>query len=279
MNLKTTFLWAMILSLALATALGVVAILFDSLGDTGERILVSSLLVGSFSLVCLACSFVLNRYRLATVMKVGIGASLVALAIWLGAIWLDRYPWPDIVEELVWKSGSTFTTIALWAAHLGLIMLHPIERQSWRVVRSVTLWLTGLLCIVIIAIFWTEEFEEWSAKLIGVLSILAACGTVVTPILALIEKLQNRGAPATVGERVSIQVTCPRCGEAQAIKAGRDKCSSCGLRIEINVQEPRCTCGYLLYKLEGDSCPECGRTISEGEKWKAAAGKNSEARE
>ncbi len=33
------------------------------------------------------------------------------------------------------------------------------------------------------------------------------------------------------------------------------------------VQEPRCPCGYLLYRLEGTSCPECGRTIDDQDRW------------
>ena len=50
---------------------------------------------------------------------------------------------------------------------------------------------------------------------------------------------------------------------------GHAKCGSCGLRIRITVEEPRCSCGYLLYRLEGDTCPECGREIPEQDRWAA----------
>ena len=52
---------------------------------------------------------------------------------------------------------------------------------------------------------------------------------------------------------------------------GPARCAECGLHITISVEEPRCTCGYLLYHLESDQCPECGRTIDEADRWADAA--------
>ncbi len=48
----------------------------------------------------------------------------------------------------------------------------------------------------------------------------------------------------------------------QTIELGGSACKACGLRIEVRAEEPRCRqCGYLLYRLTSDTCPECGTPI------------------
>ncbi len=113
-------------------------------------------------------------------------------------------------------------------------------------VRAATLGITGLLGLSIVLAIWFELDEDWMWKLIAVFSVLASCGTVVTPILALIEKLKHKDMPSAMDARVSVSLTCPRCNTTQTIRAGRAKCESCGLRIELKIQELRCACGYLL---------------------------------
>jgi primosomal protein N' len=49
--------------------------------------------------------------------------------------------------------------------------------------------------------------------------------------------------------------------------SGLAHCRDCGTALLIEVEEPRCECGYLLYRLEGETCPECGREIPVAERW------------
>ncbi|MFG0251941.1 MAG: hypothetical protein ACF8NJ_03610, partial [Phycisphaerales bacterium JB038] len=65
-----------------------------------------------------------------------------------------------------------------------------------------------------------------------------------------------------------------RCAVAHMANMGTSHCQSCGLRIYLEVEEPRCACGYLLYQLQGDRCPECGRLIPWKDRW---AGREEEA--
>jgi hypothetical protein len=272
MRMRTTFLWSMIISLAFAAALGIIAILWEGLGETGLRVLVTSLLIAAFSLVCLACAVVLARRRAARIMWIGIGASLASLAIWLGCVWFEDYSWPDYVEDAAWKSGLTATVICLWAAHLGLLVLPPIHRRAWQHIRTVTLALAALLGSIIIVMAWPEcDSEIMVEKVLPILTILVSCGTVVTPVLALIDKIQRKGEPTTVHRRMLVTVVCPRCDKQQQITTGRGRCAECGLRMHLDIEEPRCECGYLLYQLEGDRCPECGRPIPASQRWRGLA--------
>jgi hypothetical protein len=271
MPLRTTFLWTMIGAFAIAAALGVIAVLVDGLGRTGERVLVTSLLVGGFSLACLVCAFVLDRRKVRGVMWLGIATSLAGLLLWLVLVWFERWRWVDAGEVLLIKSAGTMTIVSLWSVHLGLIVLPVMHRRSWRIVRIVTLATAAILSVMLLFVMWTESFNDVTEKFSAVLAILGSCGTVVTPVLALIERLQHRGRTGALAGRVSMRIVCPRCGTAQSLAVGKRRCTECGLQVTIDVEEPRCTCGYLLYQLEGERCPECGREIPESDRWAASA--------
>ncbi len=257
----------MIASLTLAAGLGTLAILFDGLGNHGERALVTSLIISAASMLCLACAIVLGKRRVRVAMWTGVGSALVALVLWLVVVWFNVWRWPGDWDEVFIETAFVFTTISIWAAHFGLLILPPILRRSWRWVRFVTLVLAALVALTVILVVLTETFEDWSAKLIAVLSILGGCGTGVTPVLAIIERVQRRGDPIALPRRLKVQLVCPRCRSSQEILAGSSQCASCGLRIKIDIEEPRCACGYPLYQLRADRCPECGRVVEPGTGW------------
>ncbi len=271
MRLRATFLWIMIGSLSLAAAIGVMAILLPGFGSTQESILFSALFVGAFSITALAAAVVLGKGRLVPVMWVGIGSSGLALLIWLAVVWLEPWRWRGSTdwEELFLKPGATFTIVAVWAAHLGLLALPRLDRTPARITRRATVVLAGLLAGGLVLVFCFEVFEDWSGRLIGVLSILTACGTAVTPTLALIEFVARRSSSETLPSKVTVNLPCPRCRATQELRAGPGKCQACGLRIVLEVEEPRCSCGYLLYQLKADRCPECGRQIAPDDRWGA----------
>jgi hypothetical protein len=101
-------------------------------------------------------------------------------------------------------------------------------------------------------------------------SVLAACGTVVTPILGYVERLAQRGEQGSLANHVRLHLTCPRCGSEQDCAVGASRCASCQLKIVIDIDEPRCNCGYLLYGLQDSRCPECGREIPQEDRWASA---------
>ena len=271
MRIRTPFLWTMILSLAIAAAMGIAAVLLEELGATAERVFVTSLLVGAYSMICLLCAFVIDRGLARPLMWTGIVTSFIALGVWLVLVWGESWRWENVWEKLLIKSGVTLTIVCIGAAHFGLLAMLPLPRAAWRAVRGGTWGLAGLLGLTILIAIWPEVEEDWMWKTIAILSILTACGTIVTPVLALIGRIQKQEEPSTLEENVRVSLRCPRCGRTQQIRPGRAMCAACNLRFELKIEEPRCACGYLLYGLDGDACPECGRKIPEKERWPAAA--------
>ena len=260
MTLRAAFLWTLIASLSLAAALGIVAILMPNLIGADEEILGTSLLLGLHSLPPLACSIVISRRRVRWAMWMGIVCSPIAWALWMPLIWSMSFAQGYRVEVALVKSAFTLLFLAIWAAHLGLLTLMPLDRPIFRNERIGTLIMTAIVLLIGTPAMWWEWDHDWFWRGFAVLCILAGCGTVITPIFSLLDALRRRASRESIATDTKVRLFCPRCNAEQTLRVGPNRCSECGLHIETKVEEPRCRCGYLLFKLEGDQCPECGRT-------------------
>lgn len=263
MKLRTTFLWIVIVSLSLAALLGIIVILFPDWIGADEEILITALLLGVYSLPSLACSIVLSRRRIHWAMWLGVVCSPVAWMLWQPHIWGNPSRWSSSFEweVFLWKAPTTLTLLAVWAAHLGMLSLLRLDRLWFRRGRVATLSIAVALGGLSTFLVWAEFDDDWFLRAMAVLAILGGCGTIVTPIFALLDALHRRASRQSIPTDLTVQLVCPRCGENQPFRAGTDRCRTCGLRIDINVEEPRCQCGYLLFHLSGDQCPECGSRV------------------
>ncbi len=105
---------------------------------------------------------------------------------------------------------------------------------------------------------WDEGSFLWRGM--GASGILAGCGTLALVVLAVLNR-QIDYEPGSK-EMLSLFLACPRCGKKQNVAIGEASCVACDLRISTRIEEPRCrNCGYLLYKLTSDRCPECGEAL------------------
>jgi hypothetical protein len=270
MSLRKVFLWSMVAALGLDALLGIVALLFPSYGPE-EEMLVSAAIFAAASLVALLCAIVIEKRRLVALMWTGTGCAAAACAVWLFLIWFsDLTPWH--VEQHIARAAGTFSVAAIIIPQCGLLSLITLRDRWTRGVRGATVGVSAALGCAVALALWAWDLlelfidEEIMGRGIGVLAILALCGTVMTPILWKVQSVRQGPAESIPG-RLRIELTCPRCRRRQALDTGRGACAGCGLRIEISVEEPRCACGYLLHALKGDRCPECGRVIPASDRW------------
>lgn len=116
---------------------------------------------------------------------------------------------------------------------------------------------------------------------------IAAAGTVVGggAIWGIVLSLVSLAGAARLDERdarrrgrrsetlavdARLRFDCPGCGGPREHGRGIHRCSECGTRARVVIEEPRCLCGYPLFRLAGRHCPECGRTIAEAERYATA---------
>lgn len=178
MNTRKIFLNTLIASVALSAAIGIVVILAGSFGEFEVRVLMTTLTVTATSILGLACGACYEAGRGRRLPLAGIVLSVVsALALFL-IIWnvLDD-------NETYVKVTMTLMIFAIVASHLSLLRLARLDgRFAWTYTFAVVC--DVLLAAIVLYLMWLEPEGESDLvfRTMGVLSILIAAVTVVTPV-------------------------------------------------------------------------------------------------
>lgn len=180
-NLRRVFLWAIIISFALAALAGIAALLGAELGETGFRVIGSTTVVGAHGLAMLCCAAVFDRAE-RVIGVVGVAVSILSLGLSLVLIWSEMdWNW-RFLQSL---STAITVTIALSFASL-LLALSRYRDNVVRVLIPVTLALFGLATALVLFAVWEGPGVEADlfGRILGITLILAVLCGVVTPILS-----------------------------------------------------------------------------------------------
>jgi len=266
--LKIGSIWALISSVVVLAVAGIFVLIFPRM-PFEEEVLVTSLLVAGYSVLGLAAAVAINNGRLRGVLWSALGLLGLSLLIWLVLIWVDL-SWR--VEQNALRGGGTLTLAGGALLHAGLVAQMRLTSIRADTMRWGSVACSSVVAIAIIAMLWEiADDEEWYVRGIGVFVILAALGTLLMLAFARLDRIARENLDDTpIGARVDVAIECPRCGAGQHVRSGTEaRCGSCRLRIKVEVEEPRCRCGYLLLGLASEVCPECGRAIDENDRWAA----------
>lgn len=272
-----TALWAFLGVLGLTVLLGL-AFILDVVQD--ERLLGTSGVVAAGCLATLVAAFVADQGRFLRWMHVGMALGWCGVAVWIVLIWLS--------QSISWQQASVVARVAggfcIPAAAIVFVGMTMFPRAGGTWVRLAR-WSTATLVA-----FWASfgEFaivlpdaadviidlvlgQRWFARMVGASAVLVAAGTVAQPVLIRLGRSTEGTEGAIRGRRTPVACRCPRCAAECALDANVDAaCAACGLRIRVELEEPRCACGYLLYGLESPGCPECGSPVPESARWRPA---------
>lgn len=277
-NARSAAMWTMLAVIGACGLLGVVAIMAPS------RFIDEDLLIAAF---------VTGLHALGAMVLIAIGrdqarlllGSLVTLlgsmAIFLGLIFFSgSVHWE--VERVLGKVGAALIATSVVLGHRMLVrpmLAHHGRAVGVRVVKRTALISTPIAAGLLIGMLFLDPYfngDEIAVRIFGVALVISACSTLALGGMGLLMGKDDGADPGLLGSGVAIALTCPRCSTAVEARSGRERrCDGCRLRIRVEIDEPRCACGYLLYELESDTCPECGRAVPEEDRWSAA---RSEAR-
>lgn len=211
-NLKRIFLYLLIGSVGLSAVFGIGVILLGDFGSFEVRVLMTTLTVTAASILGLACGACLEARRGWILPVTGIVMSLAAAAMLMLIIW-DVF---DESETFI-KSAITILIIAVSSSHLSLLAIARLDRRfawSW-IAAFVFDW---LLAATLLYLMWFEPdgSSDFIFRLIGVLAILVAAVTVITPVF---HKLSNAetGAAAIDAEIAKLKA---RIEELEQKKSG-----------------------------------------------------------
>jgi hypothetical protein len=191
--------------------------------------------------------------------------SVIVISLLMCSAFFD---WMDQISALV---------VALIGAHIiALLCGLAARRMGWKPSVALRLALLAYLLGLVAMMYWGSPFfsglmrtspyyRPWYAmeQLIVTMALATLLASGAAPVLAYFEWLAQRAQPGSMlVAKVMVQIVCPRCRTTQSMHTGGDRCAGCGLHVHVQIEEPRCECGYLLYQLHEGHCPECGKKIA-----------------
>lgn len=186
----------------------------------------------------------------------GVFAAAGSAIVFVFLIWSDQFHASD---DGFFFIVPIMSAIALLVPFLNLVLLAPLlPSQRWLGQLTASLGVATIAMLTAMGIM--QEENDMMLRFIAAGGIATACACLALLVLVRLNIKTTFGEAQTVD--ILIDLTCPRCRRTQHLAPGPSQCSDCGLKIELKIEDPRCTqCGYLLYRLEADNCPECGNAI------------------
>ena len=177
-NPRQLFLYVLIASVAVSALIGIGVFLFGDFGYYEVRVMMTTLTVTITSILGLACGAYLESGRGRLLPLAGITFSVASAVMTFLIIWNVS----DESQSII-RSTATVTLLALSCSHLSLLSLARLDRRfAWS--RILVFVCVGLLSAILLYLIWTEPDapDDLIIRIIGVLSILVAAITVMTPV-------------------------------------------------------------------------------------------------
>jgi len=189
---------AIIVSVSIAAAVGIVTVLTGDFGDTQAKVLGTTSLLAGLSITAL-CHLAIVGRNIRIVGFFGLAASVVAFAagtVLIWGTWGDTWNFYDVTLKTFALSG----VLAVFLAQTNLLLLLGARRRRpIRVILIITLGAIAVVYILVAAVIVTDG--DIAARFVGdlyvrtvsVAAILDALGTVVLPVLGLFIRDKQTG--------------------------------------------------------------------------------------
>ena len=276
MSLRRLFTLGFLCSIGIVALVGIIMLLIPR-AIYAEEVLFTCLLAAAFNLIAALQSLFFFRGRLKNIAWVGLTSASISLCCLLILTWVPYNILGQSRGEFISRAAGFTAVTAGWTTITGLLLIMPIC-VKWTILlrRGVIILVTIPAAFGLWATIEERSLEraidltvgqDFFGRLLGVDSILLTTGLITLIVMALAERRNRLHQRESLERRIHVSITCPRCKSEQEVPTGHGKCTKCGLNITIEVDEPRCTCGYLLHELRSQTCPECGRKIPTNDQW------------
>lgn len=178
LNTKRAFLYLLIVSVALSALVGIAVLLFGNFGEFEIKVLLTTLTITVTSILGLACGAYLESGRGRMIPIAGIAIASLSCILWIYLVWHGT-----VHEEYFAKLLLSLTLLSATCAHISLLSLATLDRRFlWS--RYAFLAADWILTIYLLFLIWNAQWIEHDAtpRVIGVLSIIVAALTLVTPV-------------------------------------------------------------------------------------------------
>lgn len=185
--MKKNIFKILVIALVISAIFGITIIVFDLWGETTIKVLATTASIFGFSIPGLCCSTVYENDKLKKFSIAGMITCLLGCIYCLMLVWGMEFF--DSIEEITWKLILSFVLLSSSFGHISLLLSIKSNDKKVSYIRLATIILSVVLdAILIFEIFSEATIED---KVISVLAILIALGTIVVPIMNKISKKDN----------------------------------------------------------------------------------------
>ena len=203
--------------------------------------------------------------------------NLFLVSVFISSIW-NWSRWFNLDGDEMYKPVICATVFVGVVTDCMLLLRLQLRKTLDRSIRAVAVALAIVGALLLMVTVASQKFQDlfdaiWKVipwQVGSIVGLIALASHIASAILAAIEKEKSSKLPETFSERMKVSMNCPRCADVIQLPLGHGACPHCKLAIHIECDEPRCECGYLLHKLTGVNCPECGMEVPEKLRWKSA---------
>jgi hypothetical protein len=190
-NFKKIFLIGLIVSLSIGALLGIIIFLVGNFGEIQIRILLTTLIIGGFSLTGLCCSTLLEKKGFSALAIIGMILSVCGFLFITSLIW-EIINWNSF--DAVWKVMIILIVLAFSTAHASLLLLIKSDKKIVNVSLTTTLLFVSLVALELIILVFNEfrHIDDMWWRILGVFAIFDVLGTILTPILKNVTALHDQ---------------------------------------------------------------------------------------
>lgn len=190
MNLRKLFLYIFIASVVASALIGIGVLLLGSFGEIESRVLMTTFSITLTSILALACGayYESGKGRAFPIVGIAFAAASATLNVYL--IWIG-----DGGVDAVWKVTATTGLLATAFAHISLISLATLDRRfAWS--RATIEACVALVIAILLYILWfePESSSDLVSRILGILGIIIASLTLLTPVLHRLSARDGIGA-------------------------------------------------------------------------------------
>lgn len=261
---RRVIMTGLVTSIAITVGVGFVHRVFEFKGIVASQLLGSAAMLVLMFAVATAAIAVMDRGRLRVPMTLAIATELVATMLVMYLIMdADR---SAVMYEPLFQLAVVCALIGVGLTHNGVCSLVRTNSTLMLVTKAAAMagvWLAALLWTGVV--LFAPGYTNFGIA--GIVTALAVLGTIILPVAAFGRADSGLAPVESIERRLRIELECPKCREMQEVSVGTQRCRNCRAWLTVDVEEPRCECGYLLYQLSGDYCPECGALIAPELRW------------
>lgn len=186
-NSKRAFLYLLIASVALSAAIGIAVLILGNFGDFEIKVLLTTLTVTVTSILGLACGAYLETGRGRIIPIAGITVAVISCALWIYLVWHGT-----VHEDFYAQILMSLTLFSAACAHISLLSLATLDKRFiWS--RYAFIAADSIMTAYLLFLIWNDKWidSDITPRVIGVLSIVVAALTLVTPIFHKLSSTQS----------------------------------------------------------------------------------------